>query len=76
MVQCLGIENHVFVFIHHEWTGITTTHYGVFLNFIFSSVWEHADIFDDKGMQSENHHQDLEELSCHNISALAARCSD
>lgn len=22
-------------------------------------------------MQSENHHQDLEELSCHNISALA-----
>lgn len=47
-----------------------------FLIFIFSSVWEHAHIFDDKGMQSENHHQDLEELSCHNISALAARCSD
>lgn len=38
MVQCLGIENHVFVFIHHEWTGITTIHYGSLK--LFSVVFE------------------------------------
>lgn len=45
--------------------------------FIFSSVWEHAHIiFDDKEVQSENHHQDLEELCYYNIPALAAFWSD
>lgn len=52
-------------------------HYSLWGFFIFRSVWERAHIiFDDKEVQSENHHQDLEELSYYYIPALAAFWSD